>query len=104
MSLKELKAQRVLLPEELWGDRPASAEGGRFSALVTGAIGVASGLLIWFGNGSFVTFLGLGLFLLDLALFLIVGFAAVDRHVQRLSNLGLRGKVEGLDLEGGGEL
>ncbi len=103
MALRDLRNQGLLVPQALWGDAPISTEGGDGSALATAAIGLASALLIWFGDGGPYTFAGLGLFFGDLVLFLVLGFTAVDRQVQTLLNLGLGGKVEGLELESDAE-
>lgn len=103
MSLRDLRERGLLVPQTLWGDAPIASEGGNASALATGAIGLASALLIWFGGGGPYTFAGLGLFLLDLLLFLVLGFTSVERQVQTLLNLGLGGKVEGLELESDAE-
>lgn len=101
MPLRDLRRQGLLLPETHWGDAPISSDEGGGPALLTAALGTASVLLIWFGSGGAYTFAGLGLFFADLLLLLYFGFAAVDRQVQRLLNLGLGGKVEGLEPEGG---
>jgi len=96
MGLDELRQQNLLLPEEMWGTRPAESWRSRAQIVVCGLLFLVSALCIWFGEGAWVTFLGIGIFLLDLFLFLIFTFRAVDYQVGHLVDEGVGGRVEGL--------
>ncbi|NIP57922.1 MAG: hypothetical protein GWM92_06715 [Gemmatimonadetes bacterium] len=100
MGLDELKEQNLLLPEKMWGGRPAESWRSRAQIVVCGLLFLVSALCIWFGGGSWVTFLGIGIFLVDLFLFLIFTFRAVDYQVGHLVEMGVGGKVEGFAREG----
>jgi len=96
MGLEDLGDQGLLLPEEHWGDNPEESWRSRAQIVVCGALFLASALLIWFGMGSWVTFVGIGVFLLDLVLFMVFTFQAVEFRVDHLLGLGVGGDVEGL--------
>lgn len=96
MALDDLEEQGLLLPEEAWGKRPQESWRSRAQIVVCGGLFLASALLIWFGSGSWPTFLGIALFLGDLSLFMIFTFQAVEFQVNHLLELGVGGEVEGL--------
>lgn len=84
MGLRDLNDMGLLLPREQWDSVPSAS---RITGLLTaGAVvlGLASALLVWFGRGGTGTFVGLGLFFLDLAAFLLVTFRAVEDRMSRL--------------------
>ncbi len=97
MPLDELKKQGLLLPERMWGQPPRATLRSRVSVLITFGVGLFAAWLIWAGSGGPVTFLGVGVFLLDLVLILVTTFLAVDAQVDALQDRGLGGKVEGLE-------
>lgn len=97
MPLDDLREQRLLMPEELWGNRPRATLQQNLVILCAGFIAALAAGLIWFGAGGPRTFVGLALFLFDLLLFLAITFWAVEHRVRRLHDMGLRGKIEGLD-------
>ncbi len=97
MPLDELKKKGLLLPERMWGHRPRTSLRSRISVLITFGVGLFAAWLIWVGAGGPVTFLGVGIFLLDLLLILITTFLAVDAQVDALQDRGLGGKIEGLE-------
>lgn len=96
MSLDDLRRQNLLLPEEMWGSRPSESWRSRVQIVVCGLLFLVSSLCIWFGAGGWVTFLGIGIFLFDLFIFLIFTFRAVDHQVGHLVDQGVGGRVEGL--------
>ena len=102
MPLEDLRRQGLLLPERMWGHRPTIPLRTRLSVLFTFLVGLVSAWLIWAGAGGWLTFLGVGIFLLDLVLILLTTFQAVNAQVEALQGRGLEGKVEGLSREGGG--
>ena len=102
MPLEDLRKQGLLLPEQMWGHRPTIPFRTRISVLFTFLVGLISAWVIWIGAGGWVTFVGVGIFLLDLLLILVTTFRAVDAQVARLHSRGLEGKVEGLDREAEG--
>jgi len=104
MPLDELRKQGLLLPERMWGHRPRATLRSRVSVVVTFGLGLFAAWLIWAGAGGAVTFLGVGIFLLDLLLILLTTFLAVDTQVDSLQDRGLGGKVEGLEAREGLEL
>jgi len=101
MPLKDLKNQGLLLPEHMWGHRPRATFRSRLSVVLTFSVGLVSAGVIWFGAGGWLTFLGVGVFLVDLLLILITTFLAVDTQVDSLHGRGLEGKIEGLEPRSG---
>lgn len=97
MPLEELKKNRLLLPERMWGQKPRATLRTRVTALVTFSLALFAAWVIWVGQGSRLSFLGIGLFLVSLVLILVSTFQAVDVQVKGLEARGLVGKVEGLD-------
>ena len=97
MPLDDLRKQGLLLPEGMWGHRPQTTFRSRISVLLTFAVGLLAAWGIWVGAGGWLTFLGVGIFLLDLLLILVTTFLAVDAQVDSLQRRGLEGKVEGLE-------
>jgi len=97
MPLDDLRKQGLLLPEGMWGHRPRTTLRSRLSVLLTFAVGLLSAWVIWVGAGGWMTFLGVGIFLLDLLLILVTTFLAVNTQVDTLQRRGLAGKVEGLE-------
>lgn len=96
MALDDLDRQGLLLPREQWGSNPSASWRGRAQILVCGTLFLAASLLIWLGDGTWITFAGLGAFFLGLFLFLVLTFRAVDHQVNHLLELGAGGQVEGL--------
>jgi hypothetical protein len=70
---------------------------GDLLVLPVAAFGLVAALSIWFGRGGWLTFAGIGLFLLDLLAFLLLSFWMVDRQFRELLDLGVAGEVEGID-------
>lgn len=103
MGLDELREQNLLLPQEMWGSRPSESWRSRAQIVVCGLLFLVAALLIWFGSGSWVTFVGIGIFVLNLFLFLVFTFQAVDYQVGHLVELGVGGEVEGFADDAGGE-
>jgi hypothetical protein len=97
MPLKDLKNQGLLLPDHMWGHRPRATFRSRLSVVLTFSVGLLSAWIIWIGAGGWLTFLGVGIFLVDLLLILFTTFLAVDTQVDSLHGRGLEGKVEGLE-------
>ena len=97
MPLEELKKQGLLLPERMWGHRPRASGPDRVSAVVTFSLALFAAWLIWVGSGGRLTFIGIGIFLVDLFLILLTTFRAVNAQVDSLEGRGLAGKIEGLD-------
>jgi hypothetical protein len=101
MPLHDLKKHGLLLPEHMWGHRPRVTNRTRISVLVTFGVGLAAAWIIWAGQGGWMTFLGVGVFLFDLLLILLTTFLSVDAQVDGLEGRGLAGKVEGLERKRG---
>ncbi len=97
MPLEELRKEGLLLPERHWGHFPRASLRSRLSVLITFSIGIGAAAVIWFGDGGWLTFLGTGVFLVDLFLILITTFLVVDARVDRLESMGLEGEVVGLE-------
>jgi protein-S-isoprenylcysteine O-methyltransferase Ste14 len=96
MPLEELRREGLLMPERYWGDAPEATLRSRLSVLFTFGLGIAAAALIWLGDGGWVTFVGTGIFLVDLFLILWTTFLVVDVRVDRLESMDLGGEVEGL--------
>lgn len=91
MGLRDLNDMGLLLPREQWDSVPSASR--TTGALTAGAValGLGAALLVWFGGGSTGTFVGLGLFLLDLLAFLLVTFRAVEDRMSRLEAIDADG-------------
>ncbi|HKJ01458.1 MAG TPA: hypothetical protein VJ997_03355 [Longimicrobiales bacterium] len=87
MTLRDLDDMGLLLPREHWGHTPHA--GRRTTALTVFAalLGLASAWVVWSGQGGIMTFVGLGLFLVDLAIFQVVTFLAVEDRMERLGEI-----------------
>ncbi len=97
MPLEELKREGLLLPERHWGHPPRPTLRSRLSVLGTFSVALGAAAVIWFGDGGWLSFVGTGIFLVDLFLILITTFAVVDARVDRLEAMGLEGEVVGLE-------
>jgi hypothetical protein len=91
MALRDLAELGLLLPREHWGRAPSASL--RTGILTAGAalLGLVSALLVWLGAGNTWTFVGIGLFFLDLLAFLLVTFRAVEERLARLASIGAEG-------------
>ncbi len=97
MPLDDLRRQRLLVPEDLWGPQPRPVRRIDLASLGAGVLAAVSAVLVWMGAGSTLTFVGLGLFFADLAALLLITFWSVETQVQRLVDMGLAGKIDGLE-------
>ena len=87
MSFEELKQQNFFLPESMWGKLELS---GSVSRVTTGAmalLALGSGVLIWRGNGSRLTWIGAVLFVVFLVSFALISHFAIDRQNRKIEEL-----------------
>lgn len=84
MSSDDLKAQGLLLPEELWGKLDLHTSVRKLPLLLTfGLAGVAVVLMIG-GGGEILTWVGALLFIAFLVLFTLVSSNGIDRQTKRV--------------------
>lgn len=95
MALRDLVDLGLILPREHWGHAPSATRRTGILTVLASLLGLGSALLIWWGQGSTLTFVGVGLFLLDLLAFLLVTFAAVEDRMARLKEIGADGPTVG---------
>jgi hypothetical protein len=80
MSLDHLERAGVTLPREEWGKREVRSTVNRPLFVVTAALAVGAGLLMYLGDGRFTTWAGAGLFLLALFGVTSISLLAVSRQ------------------------
>lgn len=97
MTRERLTEQRVLIPEEKRRGMPESSPRQNLLTIIATAGFVAAALMIWFGQGTVVTFLGMLLFVIDLGFFLYVGAVSIGDQYERLRRMGIGGDVVGLE-------
>jgi len=95
VALRDLVDLGLILPREHWGHAPSATRRTGILTVLASLLGLGSALLIWWGQGSTLTFVGVGLFLLDLLAFLLVTFAAVEDRMARLKEIGADGPTVG---------
>lgn len=91
MALRDLDDLGLILPREHWGHTPSASRRTGLLTLLASVLGLTAALLIWFGQGGTMTFVGVGLFLLDLLTFLLVTFMAVEDRMKQLAEIGAEG-------------
>jgi hypothetical protein len=91
MALRDLVDLGLILPREHWGHTPSASRRTGIFTVLAALLGFTAALLIWFGQGGALTFVGIGLFLLDLLAFLLVTFMAVEDRLARLEEIGAEG-------------
>ena len=80
MALDDLERAGVTLPREEWGKRDVRSTVNKPLFVVTAALAVGAGLLMYFGDGRFTTWVGAGLFLLALFGATSIALLAVSRQ------------------------
>jgi hypothetical protein len=80
MSLDDLERAGVTLPREEWGKRGVRCTVNKPLFVVTAALAVGAGLLMYFGDGRLATWVGAGLFLLALFGATSIALLAVSRQ------------------------
>lgn len=84
MSTEDLENMGVLLPEDQWGKHALATTVNKPLLLAIGVITMISAFLMYWGNGNFLTWLGVALFLTMLSGFTLVSINAVEKQ-RRLS-------------------
>ena len=80
MSKEDLEHMGVLLPEEEWGKHVLTTTVNRPLLIVIGVVTMVSVVLMYWGNGSFWTWLGVMLFLMMLSGFTLLSIRAVEKQ------------------------
>ncbi|MDX1622701.1 MAG: hypothetical protein R3199_01815 [Gemmatimonadota bacterium] len=83
MTLEDLQSAGVVLPEEEWGERELTTTVSKPGTIATAAVAVATGLMMYLGGGEALTWIGGGLFLVDLLAFTWLVIRAVDLQAER---------------------
>ena len=87
MSLEELEDAGVLLPEENWGKMKTVSNMNPILVVIIGIMAIGSIFMMLIGDGMLMTFIGIGLFLLDLVLFTAYGIWAINNQNKILDEL-----------------
>ena len=95
MALRDLHELGLLLDQDHWGKVPHATLATGIMTAAASLLGFTAALLIWFGGGGTWTFVGIGLFFLDLLAFLLVTFRAVEERMTRLEAIGADGPTVG---------
>ena len=77
MSLTDLRKLDLLKPETQWTGRVPRSTVKTFPAMVTAAAGIAGCVLMAFGDGALLTWVGLAMFSVSLAVFTMVNVSAI---------------------------
>lgn len=80
MSKEDLEHMGVLLPEEEWGKHALTTTVNRPLLIVIGVVTMVSVVLMYWGNGSLWTWLGVMLFLMMLSGFTLLSMRAVEKQ------------------------
>jgi hypothetical protein len=80
MSKEDLENMGVLLPEEQWGKHALTTTVNKPLLIAIGVMTMISVVLMYWGNGNFLTWLGVALFLTMLSGFTLLSIKAVDKQ------------------------
>jgi hypothetical protein len=80
MSKEDLENMGVLLPEEQWGKHALTTTVNKPLLIAIGVMTMISVVLMYWGNGNFLTWLGVALFLTMLSGFTFVSIKAVEKQ------------------------
>ena len=91
MSKEDLENMGVLLPEEEWGKHSLTTTVNKPLLITIGIMTVISAVLMYSGNGNFLTWLGVALFLTMLVGFTALSIRAVE--MQRRESARIRRRL-----------
>lgn len=80
MSKEDLENMGVLLPEEQWGKHALTTTVNKPLLIAIGVMTMISVVLMYWGNGNFLTWLGVALFLTMLSGFTLLSIKAVEKQ------------------------
>jgi hypothetical protein len=80
MSKEDLENMGVLLPEDQWGKHALATTVNKPLLIAIGVITMISVVLMYWGNGNFLTWLGAALFLTMLSGFTLLSISAVEKQ------------------------
>ena len=80
MSKEDLENMGVLLPEEQWGKHALTTTVNKPLLTAIGVMTIISVVLMYWGNGNFLTWLGVALFLTMLSGFTLLSIKAADKQ------------------------
>ena|GEM_PF-1357581 len=87
MSQKDLEEAGILLPEDLWGHARKGSTVNIFGLILAGILGIGSGALIYLGDGTLLTWIGVLGYFIFLGLFLFISLRAIRKQNNRLEQL-----------------
>lgn len=80
MSKEDLENMGVLLPEEQWGKHALTTTVNKPLLIAIGVMTMISVVLMYWGNGNLLTWLGVALFLTMLSGFTLLSIKAVEKQ------------------------
>jgi len=80
MSYEELQDHDIFLPENHWGELDLSSSVNQPLLLSTLVLGVVSCVIMVYGEGNYLTWIGTGLFFVFLVSFTLVSNAGIDHQ------------------------
>lgn len=83
MTLEDLEEAGALLPEEEWGKHSLETTANRPGLVLTGLVSVLAGVGMYLGGGNTLTWIGAGVFIIDLTVFTWLSMRAVDAQNRR---------------------
>ncbi len=87
MSEKELDDLGLFLPPDTWEENEPHANMSIPILLLIGFIGVFSSLLMYIGDGHFVSIIGMVIFIANLFLFTLYGMKAINKQNEHLRKM-----------------
>ena len=87
MSERDLRRAGILLPEKLFGRMDLHSTVNTLELVLVGILGLGSSILMYFGGGTYWTWIGAGGFLIFLGLFYLVSAQAIQKQNRKLTLL-----------------
>ncbi len=87
MSYEDLEEHNVFLPQDAWGEADLTTTINEPLLLGVFSIGIGGCILMWRGNGSWLTWAGACLFVLFMYVFLFVSNSGIERQNKEINQL-----------------
>jgi len=87
VSYEDLEEHNVFLPEEVWGKVDLSASVNQSIVFAVFTLGVGSCVLMYLGHGSALTWIGTGLYVLFMYIFMFVSNRGIKDQNEQIDRL-----------------
>ena len=85
MSVRDLRQLGVLLPQEEWGQHDLTTTVNKKALAAVMLVGIIALLLMYFGDGKLVTFIGIGVFMIFMWQITRISLEAIERQAERFA-------------------